>query len=406
MKAKIRKYLRGYLKIRIIGYSPERFLNLCSHQNIDLWNLSVNENAYEMNILVRDFRKLKPILRKTGTKVKVVERSGFPFFVQKYKTRQFFVAGFLMCMTFLFFMSAFIWRIDVCGNARRSDEEIRRFLREAGVYEGRFKKEVNCEEIVRILRAGYEDVIWVSASVDGVQLQIHIKENTDRVYEDEEESISGPVDIIAEKDGVITEMITSRGVPQVKIGDVVKKGDVLVSGTMEIYNDAMEVVNYQYCVSEAEIKAETEYSYEEDIERGYTILSPTGRKQFRFWLENKKKRIVIGKKKSGYKYDRRKEEEKRLWLGASMCFPIRIGYEIIEECKMEPQKYSDEEMRWKLSENYQRFCQDLKKKGVQILENGVKIYCGIARTSARGNLKLEEPIGRKVSAERQIEEIN
>lgn len=31
------RYLRGYVKIQIQGYSPERFLNLCSYHHILIW---------------------------------------------------------------------------------------------------------------------------------------------------------------------------------------------------------------------------------------------------------------------------------------------------------------------------------------------------------------------------------
>ena len=32
------RYLRGYVKIQIQGYSPERFLNLCSYHHILIWD--------------------------------------------------------------------------------------------------------------------------------------------------------------------------------------------------------------------------------------------------------------------------------------------------------------------------------------------------------------------------------
>lgn len=90
----MRKYLSGYLKIQIFGYSPERFFNLCSHQKIDLWDMNVNLRTYEMKISVKDFLKLKPIIRKTKTKVKVVERYGFPFFYKNIKPDTFYSQDF------------------------------------------------------------------------------------------------------------------------------------------------------------------------------------------------------------------------------------------------------------------------------------------------------------------------
>lgn len=74
------QYISGYLRIRVEGYSPERFINLCSYHGIYLWNLKPCGHAYEMNISVRGFRELKPVIRKTRTKVVIMERAGFPFY--------------------------------------------------------------------------------------------------------------------------------------------------------------------------------------------------------------------------------------------------------------------------------------------------------------------------------------
>ena len=73
------RYLRGYVKIRVRGFSPERFLNMCSYHNIYIWGLSPVRNGYEMYLSIADFRRLKPLAKKTQTKISLTERWGFPF---------------------------------------------------------------------------------------------------------------------------------------------------------------------------------------------------------------------------------------------------------------------------------------------------------------------------------------
>ena len=101
------RYIQGYLKIRITGYSPERFLNLCKNKKIAVWGLLSDRNAYVMYIKVSGFRRLKPILKKTQTKVTIEERIGLPFFFYKYRKRKLFFIGFLFCL-FLFIWIYFI----------------------------------------------------------------------------------------------------------------------------------------------------------------------------------------------------------------------------------------------------------------------------------------------------------
>ncbi len=93
MLLKIIRYIKGYIRIRVIGYSAERFLNACSHKGIFLWGLKPVDGAYEMNITIKGFRQLKPIIRKTGTKVVIVRRFGLPFFLHKYRKRKLFFGG-------------------------------------------------------------------------------------------------------------------------------------------------------------------------------------------------------------------------------------------------------------------------------------------------------------------------
>ena len=49
-----------------------------------------------------------------------------------------------------------------------------------------------------------------------------------------EEGAQDPVDIVADRDCIITDMITRKGVPMVKEGSQVKEGDILVSGQVPV----------------------------------------------------------------------------------------------------------------------------------------------------------------------------
>ena len=148
MLLKIIRYVKGYIRIRITGYSTERFLNACSHRGIILWGLRPEGRAYEMNISIPGFRKLKPIIRKTGTKVSIVERFGLPFFLHKYRKRKLFFAGALLSLALVFLLSRYIWNIDIQGNLSYTDETLLRFLESTQVTNGMPVSEVDCARIV------------------------------------------------------------------------------------------------------------------------------------------------------------------------------------------------------------------------------------------------------------------
>ena len=403
MQARIRKYIAGYLKIQITGYSPERFLNMCSHHKIDLWNLTSCGYAYEMNISVYDFRRLKPILRKTKTKVKIKERCGFPFFLQKYRKRQLFAAGLVICTIFLFFMTTFIWNIQIEGNHKYSEEEIRKILKQQEVYVGQMKNHIHCDDISAYLRKNYTDVIWVSASVEGISLKIQVKENTDRTFKQKSEVYEVPSDIVADKDGIITDIITRQGIPLVHIGDIVQRGDSLVSGNIPIYNDAQEIIDYQYVAADADIHAQTEVPYEEQLNSEHNVLKESGKKKWGIWIDTGRKRCYFGySHPAGHAYYKILEKEKQISIGSQWNLPVSFGVLEYRECHLQTENYAETETRIILSENFHRFCKKLEEKGVQILQNSVKIYTGVERTTAKGILTLNEKIGNPVTVEKKL----
>ena len=70
------RYIKGYLAIRVFGFSPERFMNLCSHHNIFLWDVENHGDYYAMKISLKGFYRLRGITRKTGTRVVITRRYG------------------------------------------------------------------------------------------------------------------------------------------------------------------------------------------------------------------------------------------------------------------------------------------------------------------------------------------
>lgn len=67
-------YLKGYVRIRLKGGSPERFLNLCSNNNILIWQIIRVDDEYEMYLSLRAFKELKTIIRKTNVQIKVIKK--------------------------------------------------------------------------------------------------------------------------------------------------------------------------------------------------------------------------------------------------------------------------------------------------------------------------------------------
>ena len=387
MLLSIIRYIKGYLCIKIIGYSPERFLNLCRHHHIYLWGLTPHMHDYEMFISISGFRKLKPILKKTKTKVVILNRYGLPFFLHKYRKRKVFFIGAAGCVLSIYIFSTIVWNIHIEGNYSQTDEVILEFLETKNVYHGMPKSKLNCERIAKDIRKEFDDVIWVSVSIQGSRLMIQVKENTDTVPQkvNKEEKVT---DLVASENGEVMEIIARSGVPLVSVGDKVKKGDVLVSGRVEIKNDAKEVIEYRYQSADADIRLKVSNSYQSEISTDYIEKKYTGKERKQFFLKAKKHFFGFGLLRNKFKHKEIYTSENKLRLGEHFYFPVSYGKKCIKEYVPEKKKRSDKEMQKILSNEFQNFCKDLEEKGVEIIEKDVKIYKGSKTVRAAGKLTL------------------
>lgn len=399
MLTRVLRFLQGYVRIQITGYSPERFLNLCRYHEIPIWGLESRRRAYEMFLSVRGFKKIKPIVKKTNTKIKVLKKYGAPFFLFRYRKRKLFFAGCLGCLVIIYALSLFVWDIQIEGNYKKTDETILAFLRKESILCGMPKSKVNCQEIAKMIRKEFEDVIWVSAALEGSQIIISVKENSDSKEIKTTEKSEEGTDLIADKEGIIREITTRAGIPQVHEGDSVKKGDLLVSGRVEIRNDSQEVVRYQYQDADADIRIETEQNYEDQLSLFYDEKKYKGRKKYQIYWKTGEKEYTFGRNAGQKENTEIHSSEIRLGFSKSFQLPFSVGIRTIKTYENVEKKYTEKEVQVILSNHFERFCKDLRKKGVQILENNVKIDKDNDIASARGTVTLLETCGKERKTE-------
>lgn len=393
MLTSLARYIQGYLKIRIRGASAERFINACRYRGIPLWDIRVcPDHSYEMFLPVSGFRKLRPILRKTGMGLMILEKRGALFLVSRLRRRKMFLAGICVFFLFLYGMSLFVWEIDLRGNSERTDETLYRYLESLGVKPGTRKSDIRCPDIVNALREEYDNIIWASASMEGCRLMIQMKENEDgqEAAAAQDGTKNGqPYDLVADFDGVIVSRIVRAGVGLKNVGDTVAEGEVLVSGQVPVENDSGETIGYQYQAADADIVASTELPYadacpneaqeKEYIEEVYKL---------RVFLQVRGRRLFFGELKNTYEY------LELTGMTYTLPFvPVAAGYQKIVPYRVHTRLYSEDEQTRVLSGRFLQYQEDLAKKGVEIIENNVRIYTGSTEAAAKGTLTVQGPIG-------------
>ena len=385
------KYFQGYVYVQLTGYAPERFLNLCGSRDILIWNLKPCENGYTFCISVKGFKMLKPILKKTKTQIRILKRVGAPFATFRYRKRRIFFGGIFFFGILLYYLSGFIWNIEINGNSYLSNEVILDFLKEEACTFGTRKSDISCQELEEALRSRYEEVIWTSIKIYGTKMTVDIQENLlpDEEYEKKDEAIS---DIVAAKYGVISEIITRAGTPLVAAGSEVKKGDILVSGRIEIQNDDGETSEYLYRSADADIKAKVVYSYEDVIKTDYVESVPTGNHTTGYEATIFYSTIGNPFWKNPYEDYEVTSDTYQVHVADNFYLPVWLTRQDYREVEKVNKKHTEKEIRQIATKNLDNYLKDLEEKGIQIIGKNVIIRRTGENYVAGGTIEVYESI--------------
>lgn len=398
MLLKLIKYLRGYVKIKVEGYSPERLLNLCNVHKILLWGIENQGLAYEMYVSVKDYKRMRPLVQKTRTKIILLEKHGLPFFLYKFRKRKMFFAGMILCAVFIYTLSFFVWNIHFEGNVTQSTEELITYLESLGVQHGTLKSKVVCENIETKLRSQYPNMLWVSAEMRGTRIIIQIKENTDEdIISKIEIKDTDAVSIVSETAGIVDSIIVRQGTPLVSKGDEVTAGQTLVAGYYEIKNDAGEIVRYEGVPADADINILTTEKYSDSFSAEYEKKYYTEKKRLgiRLTIFDKSYEFMPEIKFQTYDTVVNMQEihvTENFYLPFSMEFTWYIEY--VSEIHL----HTEEEIKELAETRYLNKYKNILQKGVQIIEKDVKIDTNGKLCHVAGMTKLLVPVTTKVPA--------
>lgn len=370
MYIKLIRWLKGYIKLNIEGTYKDRFINICTKNNVNMWGM----NSYEKNIttymLYNDYKNTRKYIDKTDVSIQIIEKIGLPFLCKAYKKRYGFMLGIALFFFLIYSFTSYIWDINVIGESIYTKEEIVKNVRDNYVDIGTPIEDINCEELEKILRVEYDKVAWISCELKGTQLNIEI---TETIEQDTIKVSNNPCNIIAAKDGVVTKIVTRNGKTIKTIGEEVKKGDVIITGVINIYNDYDELIETNYVPSDGDVYAIVENEYYDEFDLEYYDKVYTGNETKGYSILFMNKSYETKKTNVEYELYDTITSERKIKLGSSVYLPV-VLYEItMKEYEAVPCSYTKEEAEEKAYKRMALYIDELGKKGVSILENNVTI---------------------------------
>ena len=331
-------YIIGFLRISIEGYYIERFINICKSKKIGIWNLKRDKDInLKLNIGIRDFKEICKIAKKTRCKVKIEKKRGLPFLINRYKKRKIFVILLILLVALIFISSNFVWNVEIIEGNNYMLENIEEDIKESGLEIGKLKSKINTKEIINKVRLKRDDIAWMGIELKGTNAIVKlVKSEAKPEIIDEEEYCN----IVSDKVGVITKINAQTGTLNVKVGDTVNVGDVLINGWME-----GKYTGIRYVHAKGEIEAKVWYTKHKKILYNTTEKVETGNTEEKYQIKFNNFKINLYKTLSNFEIYDTIETENKIRLFSNFYLPISINKITNKEMKEEHKKYSKEEAK-------------------------------------------------------------
>jgi len=393
----------GGVKVEISGMDRERFLNIAARRDLKIAEVAENEDKnVTFWTTCKDFKKMKPAAKKAGVRLFIRGKYGLPFFIHKNRKRKLLAAGILSFFLLLYGFSFFIWDISFEGNLRFTDEMLLHYMETLPVSCGMKKSVISCEALEESIRNQFTEITWVSAEIKGTRLIVRVKEN-EAILAPEVPDTS-PCDLAAVKSGTITRCVVRSGFCQVKAGDEVNAGDLLVDGTIPIYDDSETLVNSHEIHADADIYAETVHTIRHTIPLTHTVKARTGRRRPGVFFKVFDRTFYFLMPAAGETDWEYVTEQGQLKIFEDFYLPAWYGAITAYEYVPYEETYTREEVSAIGGRYVEEYMEKLSEKGIQILGNDGKIEKGESGWKATGTVTVIENIAGQVPATENHEE--
>ncbi|MFD0672068.1 sporulation protein YqfD [Cohnella sp. GCM10027633] len=314
---------RGFVWVKLVGGDGERLLNAATAANIALWQITfAKDGSMTFGVSVPDFFRLRPLLRASGSRTRILSKHGLPFKMARLGRRKVFAGGMLAFVAALFVLSMLVWNVDIEGETRIPEAQILAAARAEGVYERQWSWRLDdtatlSQKLVKRL----PDAAWIGVEKKGTTIVITVVDST----KPEVKPIEGPSDLVANSDAVVTRIVAESGRPKVERNDRVRKGDVLVSGLLG------DERNNRAVVSKGTVMGLVWHEYKIVSPMSKKIKSYTGESRTRgYWLIGNRALQI-----SGYGGAEYEESQVRASMKRSQLWKWALPFGTMKEVELE-----------------------------------------------------------------------
>lgn len=260
---------------------------------------------------------------------------GLPAFRRRYRGRWGIPLGMVLFALIVYVSGTVVWKVEVTGNNELSAETVIRMLEEYGFGVGTRFGNIDFDVLQNDFLLTTDEIAWIAVNMEGTVARVEIRENLGTRRKRQEGSAAN---MIAAEDGQVLEVRLVGGRAAVVRGDIVRKGELLISGLLTVGEDGLR---YEYAAGEVLAQVNRVITAESPLVRTENI--PTGsekqKKTVRFF--DKSVKLFINTGITYAKYDTI-IENKQLTLPFGLTLPVWITTETVRELREETVTVSED----------------------------------------------------------------
>ncbi len=245
------RWLFGYAEFCLKSNFPERYLNIAFKNGLHLWKTKGEKESLKGCVKIKELNEAMRLAQKAGMEFEITREHGLPYLCRRYRKRAGLLAGLIFGAALSCILSRFIWNIEIHAPDGINEYEIRNELKQLGFSEGFYYTFDSIVDLRHKLLIMDNRISWMSINIFGTNAVVELSDRDYPIESDKTDS-NRIGNIISDVDGTITGISVSKGSAAVKIGEGIRKGQLLVSGIIE-YNDGTA----GFSDSSAHIKAKT-----------------------------------------------------------------------------------------------------------------------------------------------------
>ena len=239
MKNYIFFLLKNKIYINVTGNNIERFIKRLKNNNIDLINIKhISYNSVNILIYKKDYDRV--IELKTIYDICIIRYNGLVNIKKFILSNKYIIFFITVGIIYIYVVTNMIFFIDVITNDSNMEKSIKEELKNFGIEKYKFKKNYNELQIIKdkIISKYRDEIEWIEIENIGTKYIIRYEPRIKNSINKENKLRN----IVAKKDAIITSLNISSGQIIKNINSYVKKGDIIVSGYIDLNGSIKDTI--------------------------------------------------------------------------------------------------------------------------------------------------------------------